>query len=73
MLAAILGLSLVGATAWAEDLSDVKGALLFAGGELRFDNAAVWRRFVSLAGGKGTSVIVVPAAVFLAVLWAPLC
>jgi cyanophycinase len=39
-----------------------KGAVLFAGGELRFHNAEVWNRFVDLAGGKGAPVVVVPAA-----------
>ena len=39
-----------------------KGAVLFAGGALRFDNAAVWARFVELAGGPGAPVVVVPAA-----------
>ena len=40
----------------------VKGSLVFAGGGLRFDNAAVWGRFVELAGGKGAPIVVVPAA-----------
>ena len=39
-----------------------KGSLLFAGGGLRFSNAEVWRRFVQLAGGKGATVVVIPAA-----------
>jgi cyanophycinase len=46
----------------AEDVSKVKGALIFAGGELRFDNAPVWQRFIELAGGKDAPVVVVPAA-----------
>src|SRR5260370_10404230 len=39
-----------------------KGSLLFAGGGLRFSNAEVWGRFVHLAGGKGATVAVIPAA-----------
>lgn len=48
--------------ACAAEVPANKGALLFAGGALRFDNAAVWGRFIDLAGGKGASVVVVPAA-----------
>src|SRR6202011_4789732 len=40
----------------------VKGALVFAGGELRFNNVQVWTRFIQLAGGKRPAVVVVPAA-----------
>src|SRR4051812_27015773 len=50
------------ACARAEPALAVKGSLVFAGGALRFSNAEVWGRFVELAGGKGASVIVVPAA-----------
>src|SRR5262249_51397773 len=39
-----------------------KGSLLFAGGGLRFSNAEVWGRFVQLAGGKGATIAVIPAA-----------
>jgi cyanophycinase len=42
--------------------AEQNGALLFAGGELRFDNAPVWERFVTLAGGKCASVVVMPTA-----------
>src|SRR5689334_1287358 len=42
--------------------AEAKGALLFAGGELRFDNAPVWSRFVQLAGGKDAPVVVMPTA-----------
>jgi cyanophycinase len=52
----------VAAPAWCEDLSGVKGALLFGGGELRYDNTAIWHRFMELAGGDGASVVIVPAA-----------
>jgi cyanophycinase len=45
----------------AEGVSQVKGALVFAGGGLRFNNAQVWSRFVKLAGGKHPAVVVVPA------------
>jgi cyanophycinase len=60
-LAAVTALFVAGA-APAEDISGVKGALVFAGGELRFDNRGVWERFVQLAGGPGAPVVVVPAA-----------
>jgi len=53
---------LVSGAARAEDVSKVKGALVFAGGELRFDNAPVWQRFIELAGGKDAPIVVVPAA-----------
>jgi cyanophycinase len=39
-----------------------KGSLVIAGGELRFDNRQVWERFVKLAGGKGATIAVIPAA-----------
>jgi cyanophycinase len=60
--AVLVSVLLVPATAQAEDISKVRGSLLFAGGELRFDNAPVWKRFIDLAGGKGARVVVVPAA-----------
>jgi cyanophycinase len=44
--------------------ADVKGSLFFAGGALRFDNSAAWNRFMQLAGGKGATVVVIPAASF---------
>jgi len=46
----------------SEDISRVRGSLLFAGGELRFDNGAVWQRFMQLAGGKDAFVVIVPTA-----------
>lgn len=45
--------------AWAQN---GKGALVLAGGEVRFDNTRVWGRFVELAGGEDAPVVVVPAA-----------
>src|SRR5580704_3485341 len=43
-----------GSVAWGQTPSAVdpppKGALLIAGGGLRYDNAEVWSRFVKLAG-----------------------
>jgi cyanophycinase len=39
-----------------------EGSLLMIGGALRFDNSAVWTRFVDLAGGKGAKVVIIPAA-----------
>ncbi len=44
--------------------AEVKGALLFAGGDVRHDNAAVWERYLELAGGKDAAIVVVPAAGF---------
>jgi cyanophycinase len=61
-IAAVVGALLTAAPAVAEDLATVKGALLMAGGELRFDNTSVWKRFLELAGGSGAEVVVVPAA-----------
>src|SRR3954468_5825595 len=60
--AALLALSVVSGGARAEAAAKGKGALVFAGGGLRFSNAPVWNRFVELAGGKGAPVVVVPAA-----------
>src|SRR5215470_12081507 len=62
MAATVMAMSLGAGVARAEDVSQVKGALLFAGGELRFDNAPVWKQFVDLAGGEGASVVVMPTA-----------
>ena len=40
-----------------------EGALLLAGGEIRADNADVWKRFVELATrNKETRIVVIPAA-----------
>jgi cyanophycinase len=39
-----------------------EGHLVIAGGALRADNAVVWERIVSLAGGKGARIAVIPAA-----------
>ena len=38
------------------------GNLVIIGGALRADNAVVWERIVSLAGGKGARIAVIPAA-----------
>ena len=62
IVAAVATMFLVSATALADDISEVKGSLFIAGGELRYDNAPVWECFRKLAGGKGAMVIVVPAA-----------
>jgi len=59
---AVAAVALVAGAVRAEDVSKVKGALVFAGGGLRFNNAQVWSRFMQLAGGKGAPVVVVPAA-----------
>ncbi|HEV3258666.1 MAG TPA: cyanophycinase [Gemmataceae bacterium] len=61
-MAAAVAAALVAGAVRAEDVSKVKGALVFAGGGLRFNNAQVWNRFVQLAGGQGALVVVVPAA-----------
>jgi cyanophycinase len=62
MAATVMAVSLDTGVARSEDVSQVKGALLFAGGQLRFDNAPVWKQFVDLAGGKGAPVVVMPTA-----------
>jgi len=61
-MAVVAAVTIVVGAARAEDVSGVKGALLFAGGELRFDNYKVWNRFMDLAGGKGAYVVVMPTA-----------
>jgi cyanophycinase len=43
---------------------EATGTVFLAGGSMHFDNAAVWNRFIELAGGKGASVVVIPAASF---------
>src|SRR3954454_24495101 len=59
--AVLVAATLVCGAAQAEEVPRAKGAVLFAGGALRFHNAEVWNRFVELAGGKGAPVVVVPA------------
>src|SRR4051812_26793857 len=39
-----------------------RGSLVFAGRGRRHGNAAVWGRYVELAGGKGAPIAVIPAA-----------
>src|SRR5713101_4511111 len=60
--AAVVALTLSCGAARPADAVENKGALVFAGGELRFDNCKVWKRFVELAGGQGAPVVVVPSA-----------
>ncbi len=48
------------APAWAQQ--PPKGKLVIIGGALREDNAEVWERIVSLAGGKGARIAVFPSA-----------
>lgn len=43
-------------------LARADGSLVIIGGALRDDNAAVWERVVSLAGGKGARIAVFPSA-----------
>jgi cyanophycinase len=57
-----VSVALIAGEARAEDVSNVKGALLFAGGNLRFSNAPVWNRFLELAGGKDAPVVILPTA-----------
>ena len=47
----------------AETQADVpKGSLVIAGGAVRADNAAIWKRVVQLAGGQGARIAVLPSA-----------
>jgi len=62
LTAVVVGMPLVAPAARGDSIADVKGALVIAGGNLRFDNAPVWRRIIELAGGPGAPVVVVPAA-----------
>lgn len=39
-----------------------KGSLVIVGGALRPDTAAVWQRIVTLAGGRGARIAIIPAA-----------
>ena len=39
-----------------------KGSLVIVGGALRPDTAAVWQRIVTLAGGPGARIAIIPAA-----------
>jgi cyanophycinase len=69
-------LALTGLTAAAQTLEKVpeepvasraplpaaKGSLVIIGGGLRADNADVWQKIVSLAGGKGARIAVFPSA-----------
>jgi len=47
---------------WTAGAAFADGNLLIVGGALRADNVEVWQRFVSLAGGKGAKIAVIPAA-----------
>ena len=56
-------LALVGVSAWAAAAPDhPRGSLVIIGGGLRVNNAEVWERIVSLAGGKGARIAVLPTA-----------
>lgn len=44
------------------DNSGAGGSLVIIGGALRTDNAVVWQKIVSLAGGKGAKIAVFPSA-----------
>jgi cyanophycinase len=46
----------------ADEGGPPRGTLVIAGGALRFDNSAVWTRIVDAAGGKGSTVVVLPLA-----------
>src|ERR1700722_8032363 len=45
-----------------QETSDVRGALLFAGGQLRSDNTPGLERVIDLADGKNARIAVIPAA-----------
>jgi len=62
VLIALAVVSSVALGARGDDAVKAKGALVFSGGNLRFNNAQVWQRFVELAGGQGAPVVVVPSA-----------
>ncbi|GGB98114.1 cyanophycinase [Pseudoduganella buxea] len=49
-------------TAPRAPLPVAKGSLVIIGGGLRGDNADVWQKIVSLAGGKGARIAVFPSA-----------
>jgi cyanophycinase len=51
-----------GAVAHAAEAAGPKGSLVIVGGALRADNAAVWERIVSLAGGEGARIAVFASA-----------
>ncbi len=53
---------LAGAHVQAAPSDPPKGSLVIVGGALRPDNAAIWERIVSLAGGKGARIAVFPTA-----------
>ncbi|MCS0633634.1 cyanophycinase [Telluria mixta] len=56
-------LALAGVSAWAAAApSDPKGSLVIIGGGLRVNNAEVWEKIVTLAGGKGARIAVLPTA-----------
>lgn len=56
-------LALAGVSAWAAAAPDrPRGSLVIIGGGLRVNNAEVWERIVSLAGGKGARIAVLPTA-----------
>jgi cyanophycinase len=50
------------ATAPEKPLPAAKGSLVIIGGGLRGDNADVWSKIVSLAGGRGARIAVFPSA-----------
>ncbi|RLM49114.1 cyanophycinase, partial [Halobellus sp. Atlit-31R] len=63
-----LALAGASAAATAADLGGTaaevppKGSLVIIGGGLRAENAAVWEKIVTLAGGKGARIAVLPTA-----------
>ncbi len=49
-------------SAKASEPAGTGGSLVIIGGALRRDNAVVWQKIVSLAGGKGAKIAVFPSA-----------
>ncbi|MCK6443826.1 cyanophycinase [Elstera cyanobacteriorum] len=63
MIAGLLaGVALVGAALPATAQTAGNGALMIIGGALRPETNEVWTRLVTLAGGPGAKIIVIPAA-----------
>lgn len=62
LFGSMLLVSLVPIEVHAQAKPSIKGSLIIAGGQMRYYNQEVWESFVKLAGGKGASIAVIPAA-----------
>ena len=63
LMLATLGMAqAASATELANASPSAGGSLVIIGGALRTDNAVVWQKIVSLAGGKGAKIAVFPSA-----------